>query len=223
MPNAVGAWPGVRERFLACLRRKAAIPDRYPRGVGRARTTVRSQGSDPRHNTTLRARSSAVEHLTFNQVVVGSIPTGLTIKYRDINCLIDRQGRLAAWSTRLCPSAIRHGPSAIRHAGKLTTVGTWHGNRQPHVLDQAIAARSSAPRPTTGLCTCGLPASGARVAGMQQSGKTILPTSAAHSAIWRSDRAGPCGPLMPELVLPTRPDQRNSRGGRRCRRRPPGR
>ena len=25
-----------------------------------------------------RARSSAVEHLTFNQVVVGSIPTGLT-------------------------------------------------------------------------------------------------------------------------------------------------
>jgi hypothetical protein len=26
-----------------------------------------------------RARSSAVEHLTFNQVVVGSIPTGLTI------------------------------------------------------------------------------------------------------------------------------------------------
>ena len=29
--------------------------------------------------TDLRARSSAVEHLTFNQVVVGSIPTGLTI------------------------------------------------------------------------------------------------------------------------------------------------
>jgi hypothetical protein len=28
---------------------------------------------------TPRARSSAVEHLTFNQVVVGSIPTGLTI------------------------------------------------------------------------------------------------------------------------------------------------
>ena len=27
-----------------------------------------------------RARSSAVEHLTFNQVVVGSIPTGLTKK-----------------------------------------------------------------------------------------------------------------------------------------------
>ena len=27
----------------------------------------------------VRARSSAVEHLTFNQVVVGSIPTGLTI------------------------------------------------------------------------------------------------------------------------------------------------
>ena len=27
-----------------------------------------------------RARSSAVEHLTFNQVVVGSIPTGLTIE-----------------------------------------------------------------------------------------------------------------------------------------------
>jgi hypothetical protein len=28
-----------------------------------------------------RARSSAVEHLTFNQVVVGSIPTGLTIGF----------------------------------------------------------------------------------------------------------------------------------------------
>lgn len=28
----------------------------------------------------VRARSSAVEHLTFNQVVVGSIPTGLTIE-----------------------------------------------------------------------------------------------------------------------------------------------
>ena len=30
------------------------------------------------------ARSSAVEHLTFNQVVVGSIPTGLTNKFRHI-------------------------------------------------------------------------------------------------------------------------------------------
>ena len=31
------------------------------------------------------ARSSAVEHLTFNQVVVGSIPTGLTIKIKELS------------------------------------------------------------------------------------------------------------------------------------------
>src|SRR5581483_2900125 len=31
-----------------------------------------------------RARSSAVEHLTFNQVVVGSIPTGLTIDFKNL-------------------------------------------------------------------------------------------------------------------------------------------
>jgi hypothetical protein len=31
-----------------------------------------------------RARSSAVEHLTFNQVVVGSIPTGLTSKINSL-------------------------------------------------------------------------------------------------------------------------------------------
>ena len=41
-----------------------------------------------------RARSSAVEHLTFNQVVVGSIPTGLTKIFRDLavsrNCSQER-------------------------------------------------------------------------------------------------------------------------------------
>jgi hypothetical protein len=31
-----------------------------------------------------RARSSAVEHLTFNQVVVGSIPTGLTSNFSNL-------------------------------------------------------------------------------------------------------------------------------------------
>ena len=35
-------------------------------------------GPDRKYLPAFRARSSAVEHLTFNQVVVGSIPTGLT-------------------------------------------------------------------------------------------------------------------------------------------------
>jgi hypothetical protein len=46
--------------------------------------------------TMLRARSSAVEHLTFNQVVVGSIPTGLTTH----KCLIRNHG---IRSSVVCP------------------------------------------------------------------------------------------------------------------------
>jgi hypothetical protein len=54
----------------AALRRKALQEWRCrPKKPARLRLTRRR-----------RARSSAVEHLTFNQVVVGSIPTGLTIK-----------------------------------------------------------------------------------------------------------------------------------------------
>ena len=37
----------------------------------------------------VRARSSAVEHLTFNQVVVGSIPTGLTNDFNGLTFLKD--------------------------------------------------------------------------------------------------------------------------------------
>ena len=33
----------------------------------------------------LGARSSAVEHLTFNQRVVGSIPTGLTMLFNELS------------------------------------------------------------------------------------------------------------------------------------------
>src|SRR4026207_1788015 len=57
----------------AAARRAAGAPGAQGR-AGRARRPARRRLTRRR-----RARSSAVEHLTFNQVVVGSIPTGLTI------------------------------------------------------------------------------------------------------------------------------------------------
>src|SRR5438067_10327287 len=58
--------------WRAARRRTRAPADEHRIGSRQTRQTA----ADPR----LGARSSAVEHLTFNQVVVGSIPTGLTIK-----------------------------------------------------------------------------------------------------------------------------------------------
>ncbi len=41
-------------------------------------------GQKAGNRNSLGARSSAVEHLTFNQRVVGSIPTGLTILFGNL-------------------------------------------------------------------------------------------------------------------------------------------
>ena len=43
----------------------------------------------PNPATFFGARSSAVEHLTFNQVVEGSIPSGLTKKTTIILCVVN--------------------------------------------------------------------------------------------------------------------------------------
>src|SRR5947209_19931540 len=60
--------------WRAARRRTRAPADEHRIGSRQTRQTA----ADPR----LGARSSAVEHLTFNQVVVGSIPTGLTNKIK---------------------------------------------------------------------------------------------------------------------------------------------
>ena len=83
----------------------AAYPDRFKGSLGENRgdkgTSVdavdMAAGATPRdsflvrpgslgyhRSQPFRARSSVVEHLTFNQRVVGSIPTGLTKEIRDL-------------------------------------------------------------------------------------------------------------------------------------------
>ena len=63
----------LKAKFKRCLTAPGAALTVGPAHHIRAPRGVSACGATPE-----RARSSAVEHLTFNQVVVGSIPTGLT-------------------------------------------------------------------------------------------------------------------------------------------------
>src|SRR5262249_26039419 len=64
---------------LPLLRAKASHPSGLLFGACYPRATPVFTG--------VGARSSAVEHLTFNQRVVGSIPTGLTITIKELGIL----------------------------------------------------------------------------------------------------------------------------------------
>jgi hypothetical protein len=89
-----------------------------------------------------RARSSAVEHLTFNQVVVGSIPTGLTrlISKRNSGlCGSDFRPAMA------CPRGQRRGQGALRglmtrpQRGDLAHALVAQHCRAVHVLGRVVA------------------------------------------------------------------------------------
>ena len=68
----------VFERLKAKFKQAPDGPRRAALTVGPAHLIRAPRGVSACGATPERARSSAVEHLTFNQVVVGSIPTGLT-------------------------------------------------------------------------------------------------------------------------------------------------
>ena len=79
-----------------------------------------------------RARSSAVEHLTFNQVVVGSIPTGLTIRIKVLgqkSLLVGTAGKhgVSKWQRRGRP--IRFHKVSVTDAHGKEFVGEYYTQR----------------------------------------------------------------------------------------------
>src|SRR5262245_24753636 len=79
-PTDCKAAPIIAPSLLAIFRTIPywKCPHGFSKKLGLSPSRLESCSSKPVY-TEVRARSSAVEHLTFNQVVVGSIPTGLTI------------------------------------------------------------------------------------------------------------------------------------------------